>query len=77
MSLDEIAKILDHQHDWRHAVASRIDAIEEQQRRLAAAKSHLEHLLTCPPDDDPAAHCPVLRDMTAGRSADVTRRETA
>lgn len=76
MSLEEIAEILDHKPDWRRAVAGRISAIEEQQRRLAAAKTHLQHLLACP-DDDPATQCPVLREITAGRSADVTHRETA
>lgn len=74
MSLDEIATILDHTADWRHAVAGRIRAIDEQQRRLAAAKTHLEHLLACP-DDDPATQCPVLREMTASRSADAADRE--
>ncbi|MGV9797768.1 MerR family transcriptional regulator [Mycobacterium sp. NPDC003449] len=65
MSLDEIATILTAgSHDWRHAVLDRIGAIECQQDRLAKAKAHLEHLLTCP-DENPAEECPYLRAMTA------------
>ncbi|GAB2706517.1 MerR family transcriptional regulator [Nocardia thraciensis] len=70
MNLDEIATILTaHSHDWRRAVLGRIDAIERQQQRLAAAKAHLEHLLTCP-DTNPADQCPYLREMTAARMTD-------
>lgn len=65
MSLDEITTILTvRSHDWRHAVRDRLRAIEQQQERLAKAKAHLEHLLTCP-DENPAEDCPYLRAMTA------------
>ena len=62
---DEITTILTaRSHDWRHAVRDRLRAIEQQQERLAKAKAHLEHLLTCP-DENPAEDCPYLRAMTA------------
>jgi MerR family transcriptional regulator, copper efflux regulator len=64
MSLDEIAAILtSRDHSWRTAVTGRIDAIQAQQNRLAKAKAHLEHLLTCP-DANPADDCPYLREAT-------------
>lgn len=65
MSLDEIETILTAvDHGWREAVLDRLGSIERQQDRLARAKSHLEHLLTCP-DENPAEDCPYLRKMTA------------
>ncbi|GGL38295.1 MerR family transcriptional regulator [Nocardia jinanensis] len=69
LSLDEIAAVLTGDtgsHTWRQAVTERIEEIERQQERLAAAKAHLDHLLACP-DDDPAANCPYLREMTAAQ----------
>ncbi|MBU8829748.1 MerR family transcriptional regulator [Mycolicibacterium goodii] len=67
MNVDEIGKILNHSHDWRRAVQERIQAIDDQQRRLTTARTHLEHLLECP-DANPATECPVLREMSAERS---------
>ncbi|WP_040406239.1 MerR family transcriptional regulator [Amycolatopsis nigrescens] len=71
MSLDEIAAVLAgtvRDRTWRSVVLGRLEMIEEQQRRLAAAKEHLEHFLTCP-DEHPADNCPVLREMTDVRLA--------
>lgn len=69
MSLDEIDAILTAgNHDWRDAVRDRLGEIERQQDRLAKAKEHLEHLLTCP-DENPAEDCPYLRKMTAEQAA--------
>lgn len=73
MSLDEIAAVLagtQRDSDWRTAVRERLAVISEQQRRLAAAKDHLEHLLTCP-DDHPAEQCPYLRQWTGERIAET------
>lgn len=65
LSLDEIETILTAgNHDWRTAVLDRLEEIERQQDRLAEAKTHLEHLLTCP-DANPAEDCRYLRKMTA------------
>ncbi|OMC38267.1 MerR family transcriptional regulator [Mycobacterium sp. GA-1841] len=65
MSLDEIeAVVTAGNYDWRDAVRDRLGEIERQQDRLAKAKDHLEHLLTCP-DANPAEDCPYLRKMTA------------
>ncbi|MHA3022772.1 MerR family transcriptional regulator [Mycobacterium sp. BMJ-28] len=68
LSLDEIALILAaRNHDWRRVVSGRIHTIEDQQDRLARAKEHLEHLLTCP-HADPAQDCLHLRAATAAAS---------
>ncbi|OBB93637.1 MerR family transcriptional regulator [Mycolicibacterium peregrinum] len=65
MSLDEIEAVLTAGgRDWRDAVRDRLGEIEHQQDRLAKAKVHLEHLLTCP-DANPAEDRPYLRTMTA------------
>ncbi|MCA4726319.1 MerR family transcriptional regulator [Mycolicibacterium fortuitum] len=65
LSLDEIEAIISAgKHDWRDAVRDRLGEIERQQNRLANAKEHLEHLLTCT-DENPAQDCPYLRKMTA------------
>lgn len=65
LSLDEIEAIISAgNHDWRDAVRDRLGEIERQQNRLANAKEHLEHLLTCT-DENPAQDCPYLRKMTA------------
>lgn len=71
MSLEEIAALFAgtaQDHNWRATVLDRIHAIDDQMRRLAAGKAHLEHLLTCP-QDDPAAGCPYLREVTTERLA--------
>ncbi|CAM4126866.1 MerR family transcriptional regulator [Nocardia ninae] len=68
MNLDEIRTVLSaRNHEWRQAVLGRLDEIEQQQARLTAAKSLLEHLLTCP-DANPAEECPYLRAMTDERA---------
>jgi MerR family transcriptional regulator, copper efflux regulator len=71
LTLDEIAAVLAgtvRDRSWRNVVSGRINVIEQQQRRLADAKAHLEHLLTCP-DDNPADACPYLRKVTSERMA--------
>ncbi|WP_378740897.1 MerR family transcriptional regulator [Nocardia brasiliensis] len=73
MNLDEIAAVLAaRNHEWRQAVLGRLDEINQQQQRLATAKAHLEHLLTCP-DANPADECPYLRAMTDTRATAVAR----
>jgi MerR family copper efflux transcriptional regulator len=76
LSLDEIAAVLagsDRDRDWHTAVAHRLTLLTEQQRRLAAAVDHLEHLLSCP-DEHPAERCPHLRRVTSERLAAAADR---
>ncbi|WP_433574501.1 MerR family transcriptional regulator [Nocardia brasiliensis] len=64
MNLDEIGTVLAaRNHEWRHAVQERLEEIAQQQERLLAARTMLEHLLACP-DPNPAEDCPYLRAMT-------------
>ena len=76
LSLDEIAAVLAGtvpDRGWRTAVIGRLAVLSEQQCRLAAARDHLEHLLTCP-EDHPAQRCPHLRRMTSERMAATAGR---
>ncbi|ATL70399.1 MerR family transcriptional regulator [Nocardia terpenica] len=67
ISLDDIARMLtDRTGAWRDIIADRIRAIEEQQRRLAEGKAHLQHLLVCP-SPEPAGACAFMRDVIALR----------
>ncbi|MFD1052240.1 MerR family DNA-binding protein, partial [Kibdelosporangium lantanae] len=71
MSLTEIGQVLNGTGvdvDWRTVVVTRIAAIDEQTRRLAAAKAHLQHLLICT-RDNPADECRHLREVTTARLA--------
>lgn len=68
MSIEDITRVLTtDNYGWRAAVLERLDAIEQEQQRLAAAKAHLRRLLDCP-DRNPAEDCPELRKMTAARA---------
>lgn len=69
ISLDDIARMLaDRSGEWRDIIADRIRAIEEQQRRLAEGKAHLEHLLTCD-SDAPSGYCDFMREVIVQRMA--------
>lgn len=68
LSLDEINAVFDGEDRWREVVEERLWAIAEQQARLAAATTHLEHLLACP-SSDPAGDCSLLHQVTSSRLA--------
>lgn len=52
-------------HEWRHAVDDQIGRIDEQVAQLAHARAYLERLRRCT-EDDPATHCPYLKDEIVG-----------
>lgn len=67
MSLNEIAAVLSEHADstdWRDTVTDRIAAIEAQMTQLAAARSYLRGLLSCP-HDDALEHCEGFRAQVA------------
>lgn len=66
LSLDEINTVFDGDHRWREVLEQRRLALAEQQAKLAAAATHLEHLLTCP-RTDPARDCSLLHEVTRSR----------
>lgn len=68
LSLDEVNAVFDGEDRWRDVVEERLWAIAEQQAKLAAATTHLEHLLACP-SSDPAADCSLLHQVTSSRLA--------
>jgi MerR family copper efflux transcriptional regulator len=63
MTLDEIGTVIagpaPDRRSWRDVLRARIAVLDEQARRIPAARAHLEHALTCP-SDDPVAECSVL-----------------
>ena len=68
LSLDEINSVFDGDHQWRAVLEQRRVALAEQQAKLAAASTHLEHLLACP-SSDPARNCSLLHQVTRARLA--------
>ncbi|MFG1791739.1 MerR family transcriptional regulator [Nocardia sp. NPDC049149] len=73
LSLDEIAIMLadeavlaDDAAPSRVVMRERIRAIEEQQRRLAEGKAHLEHSLKCT-SPHPAGRCDFMREVVRQR----------
>lgn len=63
LSLDEIATVLAGRtgtHDWRDAVAARIEAVEAQLRTLTTARTYLNHLLECR-QKNALEQCPEFR----------------
>jgi DNA-binding transcriptional MerR regulator len=68
LSLDEVGTVFDGADHWRDVVEQRLVAIAEQQAKLAAAATDLQHLLVCP-SADPAANCSLLHQVTESRFA--------
>lgn len=69
LSLDQIAQVLrgrDGEQDWHDVLRARIASINDQIRVLEQARSHLEHLMTCP-SDHPDRDCHLLRDEALAR----------